>query len=160
MNKTTHILLTLILVLLAINLAMTTKLLMDKPASATTEKATPLAADIAKDWGKQVVELYNQQDHQAMYALFNEQAKVKISHEQLQEQLQKLHGLFGNIEEHALANSVKLGEKGEEQYYQLSFSVRVSGPNVDHGTLTLSLITRDNVVSLYGMRLNAAQSLD
>ncbi len=161
MNKTTHILLTLILILLAVNVAMTSKLLMQKPSSAVmAEKSATLSTEIAKAWGKNVVELYNREDYQGLYALFNEQAKVKISQEQLQQQLQKLHALFGNIEEYALTNSVKMGEKGGELYYQLSFNVRVKGPNVEQGTLTISMIMQDDKASLYGVRLNAVQSLD
>ena len=51
--------------------------------NAMTDRTERLDSEIAKLWGEKVVNMYNQQDHQALYAIFNEQAKVKISYEQL-----------------------------------------------------------------------------
>ena len=90
----------------------------------------------------------------------SEQAKVKISHQQLESQLQKLFNLFGNIEKSALVSADKVAEKGGELYYQLLFNIRVKEASKRLGTLTISVVKNDRKVSLYGVRINASQSLD
>jgi hypothetical protein len=157
MNKTTNILLGVILVLLMLNLAMTSVLLNRQTDGQGA--SDQLDRDIATSWGDKVVQLYNRRNHEALYALFNPQAQVKISQQQLAQQLQKLHQLFGDIDDHAYVNSIKLGEKGGEGYYQLFFNARVSG-KYSKATLKLSLIEGNDVISLYGLSINATDSLD
>ncbi len=162
MNKLTNVLLSLILLLLVFNLVLTSKVLrqQSETENASFSASDHFDTDIARVWGEKTITLYNLQDHQSLYALFNDQAKVKISHQQLKNQLKKLHALFGDIEEVAFVNAVKLGEKGGELYFQLLFNVRVSQTENNLATLTLSVINNDNSISLYGLRLNASQSLD
>tara|TARA_R110001592_G_scaffold167131_5_gene402517 strand:- start:8658 stop:9068 length:411 start_codon:yes stop_codon:yes gene_type:complete len=90
----------------------------------------------AKLWGDKVVVLYNGQNHQALYDLFHQQAKVKITEERLAKQLAKLHELFGDIEQIAFTNLIKLGEKNSEVYYQLLF-------NLEETTLAFRVILND-----------------
>jgi len=162
MNKYTNILLSLILVLVFLNLTLTGIVFVRQKvqADAMTNGKESLDSDIAKAWGKKVADMYNQQDHDALYAIFNEQAKVKISHQQLETQLKKLFELFGEIEESALVSTDKIGKKGDEIYYKLFFNIRVKKNSKQPATLTISVITKDQIVSLYGVRINATQSLD
>lgn len=162
MNKYTNTLLSLILVLLVVNIALTGTLFYKGAAQsdAMTLITERLDVETAKGWGRKVVGLYNRQDDQALYALFNDQAKVKISHEQLKTQLNKLYQLFGEIEESAFVSADKIGEKGSELYYKLLFNIRVKETSKRAATLTVSVVVNNNVVSLYGVRINAAQSLD
>ena len=157
MNKTTNVLLGMILVLLVLNLAMTTILVSKLPAA--NEAGERLDPAIARDWGDKVVDLYNLKDHKALYQLFNRQAQIKFSEQQLAAQLEKLYQLFGEIEDHAYVNAVKLGEKAGDRYYQLFFNARVSGKKRT-ATLKLSLILANDEVSLYGLRINASESLE
>jgi hypothetical protein len=85
MNKYTNILLGFILVVVLINLTFTRSVYIRQIAlvNAMTDSTERLDSKIAKLWGEKVVNMYNQQDHQALYAIFNEQAKVKISYQQL-----------------------------------------------------------------------------
>jgi len=156
-NKATNVLLGVILVLVALNLAMTT-ILIDRQSKAggANERFDP---EVARDWGNNVVDLYNRRDHEALYALFSPQARIKIGQQQLADQLGKLHQLFGVVEDHAYVNSVKLGEKGGAQYFQLFFNARVSGKN-SPATLKLSLVETNDKFSLYGLSINASESLD
>ena len=157
MNKTTNVLLGMILVLLLLNLAMTTILVGKLPtASEVTDRLDP---EVARAWGKNVVELYNRNDDAALYQLFNRQARIKISQQQLAGQLQKLRQLFGDIQDHAYLNAIKLGEKGGDRYYQLFFSARVSAQD-NPATLKLSLIVTNGEVSLYGLSVNASQTME
>lgn len=165
MNKYSNVLLSVILALVLLNLALTGSLLIKQTAQPIVVNQTERAPDsldpaIAKAWGEKVTTMYNEQDHQALYALFSEQAKVKISHQQLESQLQKLFNLFGNIEKSALVSADKVAEKGGELYYQLLFNIRVKEASKRLGTLTISVVKNDRKVSLYGVRINASQSLD
>ncbi|PKH01425.1 hypothetical protein CXF72_17295 [Psychromonas sp. MB-3u-54] len=165
MSKVTNILLGFILLLVLLNLALTGSLLLKQtpvptPAVVNDRVEESLDALVAQVWGKKVIDMYNGQEHQALYALFNDQAKVKISHKQLETQLKKLYQLFGEIEESAFVSANKIGEKGNERYYKLLFNIRVKETGKRSAALTISVIVKDNIVSLYGVRLNASQSLE
>lgn len=162
MNKYTNVLLSFILVLVLLNLALTGSVLMKQTVQPNVlhDRAESLDSSIAKAWGEKISAMYNQQDHQALYALFSEQAKVKISYQQLQSQLEKLFQLFGEIEKSAFVSAEKIGEKGDELYYKLLFNIRVKEASKRLASLTISVVTKDNEVSLYGVRINATQSLD
>ena len=157
MSKLTNFLLAVILVVVVINLGMTSILLNQQAADrGVGDRLDPA---VARNWGERVVELYNRRDHEGLYALFNPQARVEISQQQLAGQLQKLHQLFGNIDDHAYANAVKLGEKGGASYYQLFFNARV-GSKDGKATVKLSLVVENDAISLYGFSINASESLD
>ena len=162
MNKFTNVLLSFILVLVLLNLVLTASVLNKQSAqpNVVNNRVESLDSSIAQAWGNKVTEMYNLQDHQTLYALFNDQAKVKISHEQLQTQLKKLYQLFGEIEESAFVSADKIGEKGNKLYYKLIFSIRVKETSKRSAALTISVVKKDNKVSLYGVRINATQSLD
>lgn len=162
MNKCSNVLLILILVLVLINLVFTGTLINKQVVQVNTmaDRSESLDLEIARTWGENVADMYNQQDHQALYAMFNEQAKVKISHQQLKTQLEKLFQLFGAIEESAFVSANKIGEKGDAQYYKLLFNVRVKENSNRPATLSISVVKKNNDVSLYGVRINATQSLD
>ena len=158
MNKSTNILLAIILVLVTLNLALTGVLMINQSdtGNVSDNQLENLDSDLARIWGKKVTEMYNLQDHQALYSLFNEQARVKISQQQLKNSLQKLHRQFGDIEESAFINSIKVGEKGDEKYYYLLFTVRVKETKNQQATLKLTVVKNANTISLYGVRLDAA----
>jgi hypothetical protein len=74
--------------------------------------------------------------------------------------LKNLLNLFGKIEESAFVSADKIGQKDDETYYKLIFNLRVKETSNRPATLTISVITRDKSVSLYGVRINASQPLD
>ena len=162
MNKYTNFLLSIIIVLLLINIAFTRTIFLRQSGHehAVMTQVDKLDSEVARAWGDKVATMYNQQNHQALYALFNEQAKVKISHQQLESQLKKLFELFGEIEESAFVSANKIGEKNERMYYQLLFNIRVKEASKRQAKLTISVIKKDNMFSLYGVSIKALQSLD
>ena len=162
MNKYTNVLLSITLVLVLINLVLTGTIFLKQETQdhGMTVKTASLDAGDARDWGRKVAEMYNRQDHQALYDLFNEQAKVMISHQQLETQLKNLFQLFGKIEESAFISANKIGEKEDRTYYKLLFNIRVEEASKRGAELTISVIKKDNIVSLYGVGIKALQSLD
>lgn len=159
MNKLTNFLLLVVIALLLLNVWLTaagvSKLQqLDKPADNT---ALPVAT--AREWGDRVIALYNRQDHEALHALFSGRARVKISQQQLDKQLEKLHKYFGEVEDSAYSTSVRVGVQGGVEYYQLFFNLRVSG-SAGPATMTVSLASQGGRESLYGMRINGAAFLD
>ena len=163
MSKRSNVLLSIILVLVLLNLGLTGWLLVNQAtgvASVTADQAESLSTAEAKVWGEKVTRLYNQQDHQGLYRLFNQQAKQKISHQQLQTQLQNLYQLFGKIETHTFVSAQKMGEKGAEQYYNLLFNITVSEAGKQAPKLTIVIIKKGAAISIYGVRINANYALD
>lgn len=80
------------------------------------DRIDSFAPSVAKAWGERVTTPYNRQDHQELYDLFNEQAKQKISYQQLQTQLKNLFQLFGEIQKTTCVSADKIGEKGDESF--------------------------------------------
>jgi len=162
MNKYTNVLLSVIVVLLLLNVWLTLSVL-NKQASqpyALNNRVENLDSSTAKAWGEKVTELYNQQDHRALYALFSEPAKIKISHEQLESQLKKLIQLFGKIEKSTLISVEKMGEKGTDLYYKMLFDIRVEDASKRQAKLTVSVVIQNNKMNLHGFRINASYPLD
>ncbi len=159
-SKLTNSLLGLVIVLLLVNITLTTKVLKQQSHDLADEKQTQFEPAVAKEWGRKAIKLYNQQDHASLYELFHAQAKDKITKQQLETQLTRLYQLFGDIQDGALVNSIKLGEKGNEEYYQLGYKVLATKTDTGTANLTLSLIKTENDIRLYGFKLNALQSLE
>jgi hypothetical protein len=162
MNKFTNILLGFTLILVLFNLILTASVLQKQnvQGNIVNNKIESLKTSTAHAWGKKVIKMYNQQDNQALYELFSEQAKVKITHQQLKSQMEKLLELFGEIEKSAFVSSEKVGYNAGQQYYKLLFTIRVKEASKRLATLTISVVTKDNIVSLYGVRIHATHSLD
>ena len=167
MNKSTNILLSIILVVLLLDLTLTGFIFLRQSVQVSSlrtdtkkSRVEDFDPEVAKILGKKVSEMYNQQNHQALYALFNEQAKVKISHKQLETKLRKLFQLFGEIEERAFVSADKIGEKGGDSYYKILFNIRVSEASKRRATLTIAVVVKETKMSLYGVRIHASQSLD
>ena len=59
-----------------------------------------------------------------------------------------------------MVNSTKIGKKGDDQYYQLLFNIRVKAADKRLATLKVLVVSNANTISLYGIRINAAQQLD
>lgn len=163
MSKYNTVLLNVIFVLVLLNLGLTWLVLERQvayPAALTNERIAGLDPLIAKTWGEKVATMYNQQDHRGLYRLFNEQAKLKISHQQLQNQLKNLFKLFGQIENTSFVSAHKIGEKGDELYYSLLFNISVSEVSKQAPKLTIVVVKKDAQVSMYGVRINASYDLE
>lgn len=161
MTQLTNILLAAIVVLLLFNVYQTNHIARQLAEAPTTDvNGQGVDPQAARELGNRVAALYNSQNHEQLYALFHPQAKVKISAQQIERQLTNLFTLFGRIEESALLNSIKLGEKAGEVYYQLRYRARVSKTEHQRASMTLSVIQTTDNFQLYGFRLNAQQSLD
>ncbi|UTW03639.1 hypothetical protein KDX31_00885 [Amphritea atlantica] len=163
MKKNSNVLLGIILVLVLLNLGLTGLVLVKQvaaPALAMNDRTDSFAPSVAKAWGKKVTMLYNRQDHQGLYGLFNEQAKQKISYQQLQTQLKNLYQLFGEIEKTTFVSADKIGEKGDESYYRLLFNINVNEASKRSPRLTIVVIKRGAEMSVYGVRINADYDLE
>lgn len=159
MSKLTNILLSAILLVLLLNLIMTTAIFYEL-TDGTAKQADAVSVDIARQWGNTVTSLYNRQQDSLLYDLFHDEAKVKISAYQLEQQLKKLYEMFGKIEHISHISTTKLGEKADQEYYQFIFGARISDTDKKRAKVTLSLIKEKEKFMLYGFSINALQNLD
>lgn len=163
MRKYSNLLLSIILILVLLNLGLTGLVMLRQVtvhASTMNDQTGSLESSSAQALGEEVSNMYNQQDHHGLYDLFHLQAKKKISHLQLQNQLKNLFQLFGKIEKSTFARAEKIGEKGDELYYNLFFNIRVNDASKQFSKLTLVVVKKHKKLSLYGIRINANYSLD
>ena len=153
------ILLPLIFIVCLVNLALTVNLYQREAVVA--DSAQPgISRVVATEWGQRAVSLYNAGNDEGLYRLFHPDAKVKVSQQQLHEQLIQLRALFGDIDEWSFRQAVKNGERNDEAYYQLTYSARVNAQATRNGKLVLSVVKTGDDIQLYGFRLNAAQRLE
>lgn len=161
MNKFNNILLPVTFILVLVNIYLSLVILQRNPTESKEKMDEPVISRlVANEWADKVTKLYNTDDFQSLYQLFHAQAKVKIPEQKLETQLHKLHQLFGDINKHAFLQLVPVGQKGSAQYIQVFYNVRVSSKQIENAKLTLSFVLEDDVVSLYGVRLNALQDLN
>jgi len=97
MRKYSNLLLSIILILVLLNLGLTGLVMLRQVtvhASTMNDQTGSLESSSAQALGEEVSNMYNQQDHHGLYDLFHLQAKKKISHLQLQNQLKKSFSTF------------------------------------------------------------------
>ncbi len=162
MMRLTNTLLGLIVILLCANLYQSTQISKQlEQASLASSSNEKINRTQAKEWGEKAIALYNSQKHHALYELFHPSAKIQISESELATQLKKLFQLFGRVDGIALSDTLKLGEKGGETYYQYVYRAKVSNPAHQQARLSLSMIKGDDhKFWLYGFKLNARHSLN
>ena len=154
MSKYSNLLLSIVLVLVFINLGLTGLVLVQQTtlhSSAMDDQIESLEVANAQAFGEKVSTMYNQQDHQGLYDLFNTQAKIKLSHLQLQGQLKNLFQIFGKIEENQFIKADKIAEKGDYFYYNILFNIRISEARKKSAKLTLVVVedvSKDKKLSL------------
>ncbi len=93
MNKYSNVLLNIIFVLVILNLGLTGLVLvkqMTDHAPATNDRMEKIESPASQALGETVSSMFNLQDYQGLYDLFDANAKIKISQQQLQKQLKKL----------------------------------------------------------------------
>lgn len=150
----------LIIALLLLNVGLTSLVLwrQNETLQAKTEvSAQSLPAAEMRSFARRVVDAYNDSDAEQLYSLYHREARARLTPEEVSGQLERLHGMFGKVEDFAYLNNLRLGEKGQDEYFQAHFSARVSHPERQKAQLMLHLIRDADGVGLYGMRLNAAQ---
>lgn len=150
----------LIIALLLVNIGLTSIVLLrqNEALQSGTELSTQsLPAAEMRSLARRVVDVYNDNDAGRLYSLYHSEARARLTQKEVSGQLERLHGMFGKVEGFAYLNNLRLGEKGEEEYFQVHFSARVSHPERQKAQLMLHLIRDGDGVGLYGMRLNAAQ---
>lgn len=149
-----------VIALLLLNILLTVTVLMRQELRSTAASRGDPESLSERDlvpYAQRVVNAYNDMNVEQLYALYHEEAREKLSRNEVADQLKRLHELFGPVERISYLNNVRLGEKGAQQYYQAHFSARVSNASLDKAQLMLHLILEHDNLALYGMRLNAAQ---
>ncbi len=144
--------------LLLLNIALTLAVLVRQEfIGAKAERSASLPETGVVSYARQVVDAYNNNDAERLYSLYHEEAQMKLTRDQVAAQLERLRSQFGVIERVSYINNIRLGEKGQEEYFQAHFSASLANPALDGAQLMLHLIREADGISLYGMRLNAAQ---
>ncbi|PIQ36283.1 MAG: hypothetical protein COW59_13350 [Lysobacterales bacterium CG17_big_fil_post_rev_8_21_14_2_50_64_11] len=101
-----------------------------------------------------IATIYNRQDITALYAKFDQLARIQITQQQLSDQISRLHNLIGDVDEIAYSHAELAGTKDGRTFYNLHYKVTlVSGP-FKQATLKLSVVKADAGYSLFGFFLN------
>lgn len=149
-----------IVFLLLLNIGMTIAVLLRLSESQKSEgqvATQSLPAVGLRSLAERVVAAYNDKDAEALYSLYHREAQAQLGVKKILDQIERLHGMFGKITVFSYLNNLRLGEKGGDEYFQAHFNAQVSNPELKKAELRLHVIHDDDGVSLYGMRINAAQ---
>ena len=147
-----------ILVLLAMNLALTGMLWLDRSNDYTVDeqKGTNLPAFASADelsrLAGEIQELYNSRDLEGLYDLFDDVAKVQITLEQLDEQLGSFNDVLGKIDSYAFSHSQATAYEGQPVHI-LHYKVRLVDGSFPTGTLKITAIVRGDQFRLFGFNL-------
>jgi hypothetical protein len=155
MSRLHTVFLAIILVLVSLNLLLTINLYQFHGEYAQkNEQDSSVNVQAANDLAKEVVALYNAKDFDSLYEKFDTQAKIKLNKTEFKVKSLALYALFGEIQAYDYLNSMKIGEKQHEKYYQLFYAVKVSTENIPKANLVLSVIVEDEKITLYGVKLS------
>jgi len=162
-----HPLVYVLVVLVALNLALTAGLFFRNPVAVPGVKNSSIAQlpeyltdteiDKLKNW---VISLYNARDIDAFYSEFDELVKVQLSQDQVSKTITKLYELAGVIENAAYVNYSDLSSQGQPGTYALNFQVRVGESDFSTGSMTITVIDRGDWYGLLGFYLNPRITAD
>lgn len=149
-----------LVVLLLINIGLTATVLVRQETDTGKQgqaAAVSLPEDEVVSLGERVVAAFNSGDAEALYSLYHEDAKAKLTESDVAGQITRLQGMFGRVERMSYLNNLRLGEKNGEEYYQAHFAAGISRSELKDAQVVLHLIRDGDGLFLYGMRINAAQ---
>lgn len=168
MNNRNSALLAVLIVLVTANLGLTAWLAFRQPPATTavaTADANPdgkaIDEQAAEAFAKRLIGHYNANDVDAVYALFDDLARVQLPREKLAEQMTKLHEVLGRVDEVAFERSELAGTNAGTDYYNLHYRASLTGGPFRSGTMKLTVVQRGDALNLFGFFLNGADnSLD
>jgi hypothetical protein len=155
--------LTVLIVIGALNLVLTTWLLIDsrRPAQSSGAKQTsPLPAELSSSKRdaifEQIKNLYNARDYGGLYAIFSREVQVQISKTEFTASMEKLKATFSDIEDGAYSNFELAGNQNGKVFYNLFYSVRLPKSAMSSkGSLKITVIVAEGKVAVYGIYLNS-----
>jgi hypothetical protein len=155
--------LTMLIVISALNLALTTWLVIDfnRPNQLSGGKQTsPLPAELSASKRnaifEQVKNLYNTQDYDGLYAIFAREVQVQIPKDQFVTSMNKLKTAFSDIDDGAYSYYEFVGNQGGKAIYNLYYTVRLPKSAVSpKGSLKITVVIVDGNVAVYGIYLNS-----
>ena len=157
-------LLTVLIVISAINLLLTTWLVFQphsQPGSNNEmNHARSLPAELSAQKRQalfeQVKKLYNAEDIDGLYLLFSPDVRVQLSKAEFDSTIRKLKATFNNIEDGAYSNYEFVGRQGGKAYYSLNYVVRFPKSSIsEKGSLKIGLTVAEGNVGIYGIYLNS-----
>ena len=154
--------LAVLIVIGALNLALTTWLVIDfhRPNQLSGAKQTsPLPAELSASKRnaifEQVKSLYNAQDYDGLYAIFSREVQVQIPKAEFTTSIQKLKTTFDNIDDGAYSYYEFAGNQGGKAIYNLFYTVRLPKSAMSSkGSLKVTVTVVDRSVSIYGIFLS------
>lgn len=159
-SNRTHQVLYVPFLLVMINLGLTISLWLrptQQPVSPAAQKIAPLPDylddDALAELAGRLQELYNAEDHVAMYAEFDELARVQFMADDLKLQLANFGKVVGKIDDTAFSHHEATDYRGRDAF-NLHYKVRLSEGPFSLGTLRLSVIDRDDHAGLMGFFVN------
>jgi hypothetical protein len=155
--------LAVLIVISALNLALTTWLVIDsnRPNQLSGAKQTsPLPAELSASKRnaifEQVKNLYNAQDYDGLYAIFAREVQVQIPKDQFVTSMNKLKAAFSDIDDGAYSYYEFVGNQGGKAIYNLYYTVRLPKSAVSpKGSLKITVVIVDGNVAVYGIYLNS-----
>jgi hypothetical protein len=155
--------LAVLIVISALNLALTTWLVIDsnRPNQLSGAKQTsPLPAELSASKRdaifEQVKNLYNTQDYDGLYAIFAREVQVQIPKDQFIASMDKLRATFSDIEDGAYSYYEFVGNRGGRAFYNLYYTVRLSKSAISpKGSLKITVVVVEGNVAVYGIYLNS-----
>ena len=147
-----------IIVLLTLNLALTGALWLTRsneavisgeakvtlPSFASSEEITRMA--------NQIMDLYNDNDIDGLYALFDPVAQAQLTKSEFEEQFGDLSSLLGRVESVTYSHFDKTNY-GRDDAYILHYIARFSSGQLDKGTLKITAIDRGDHFGIFGFNL-------
>jgi hypothetical protein len=145
-NQNTHALAIAALVVACVSLALTLMLaalsLFRSNGEHAAETALPtyLSAKALADIADGIVEPFNAEDFEGLYAHFDPAARAQMSVDTLKKQLGALRPAMGKIDAASFVGGQRIPSPGTLPMYQLQYSVKLSGGEYTGGSLSVKVM--------------------
>lgn len=152
-----------LIALVAVNIAATAYLIYadrSRPvalneASAAIGEQVPKSDAMAV--AERVVQRYNANDLDGLYAEFSDVARMQFSKEKLSESMEKLHAIVGKVDDYAYSHTAAAGSHDGKAFKTIFYKVRLSGGSIPTGEMKITVASEGDSLAVYGFFLNAMQ---
>ena len=127
------------------------------PVEAQSSIGEQVSKSDAMAVAKKIVQRYNANDLEGLYAEFSDVARMQFSKEKLHESMEKLHQIVGTVDDYAYFHTVVAGSQDGKQFKTIFYKVRLSGGSIPTGEMKITVANEGGSLVVYGFLLNAMQ---
>jgi len=149
-----------ILILVCINMFMTGYLILqskqpNQSTSVSNSSTFEISSEKASAVATPLVEAFNKKDIDSLYMQFSELARLQVTKQKVQESVEGLYPITGQIKKFVFSHVQPVGEQDGKKFVTLLYKLQLEGGTMPIGELKITVVVQGETLSVYGFFINA-----